>query len=298
MFASIIRFWSKGWIEKLYLDPAFHFHYAGFEFVTVPGEYTYLIFLACGISALFVALGYRYRLAAIMFFLSFTYIELMDKTTYLNHYYFISVLSFVMIWLPANSYFSLDAWRNPRKASSTVPRWTIDCIKVLLAVVYIYAGAAKLNPDWLLRAMPLAIWLPSKAGMPVIGPLLDQSWLPYFFSWAGAIYDLTIVFFLMWRPTRRYAFVAVVFFHVVTRILFPIGMFPFIMIAATTIFFSPEWHEKALQRLAGILKLPARKLQEIRSIQPSQSWKNTVAASIVGLVLIVQVMFPMRSHLF
>ena len=29
-----IRFWAKGWIEKLYIDPVFHFKYYGFEWVT------------------------------------------------------------------------------------------------------------------------------------------------------------------------------------------------------------------------------------------------------------------------
>ena len=41
---SIIRFWSRGWIEKLYLEPDFHFTYLGFSWVEPLGLYTYLIF--------------------------------------------------------------------------------------------------------------------------------------------------------------------------------------------------------------------------------------------------------------
>ena len=108
MAISIIRFWSYGWIELLYLNPEFHFKYFGFEWVKVYGNITYLIFLLCLISAIFVALGYRYKLSIVTFFLTFTYIELIDKTTYLNHYYFISSLSFLMCFLPAGKYFSLD----------------------------------------------------------------------------------------------------------------------------------------------------------------------------------------------
>ncbi|NBC58989.1 MAG: HTTM domain-containing protein, partial [Bacteroidetes bacterium] len=96
MLISIVRFWSYGWIEKLYLKPQFHFSYYGFEWVKPIGDWTYFIFIICGLSAFFVALGLKYRLSIILFFLSFTYIELMDKTTYLNHYYFISILSFLM----------------------------------------------------------------------------------------------------------------------------------------------------------------------------------------------------------
>ncbi len=52
MFLSVLRFWANGWIEKLYLEPEFHFTYYGFEWVRVPGAYTYLIFLLCAFSAL------------------------------------------------------------------------------------------------------------------------------------------------------------------------------------------------------------------------------------------------------
>ncbi|HEY9117256.1 MAG TPA: HTTM domain-containing protein, partial [Roseivirga sp.] len=107
MFFSIARFWVNGWIDKLYIQPKFFFSYYGFEWVKPLGIWTYGLFVICAFSALAVAFGYRYRLAIISFFLSFTYIELMDKTTYLNHYYFISLLSFLMIFLPAHHYFSV-----------------------------------------------------------------------------------------------------------------------------------------------------------------------------------------------
>ena len=114
MCYSLIRFWLKGWIETLYLNPSFHFSYYGFEWVKPIDEYTYLIFILCFISSFFVAIGYRYKLSIILFFLSFTYIEMMDKTTYLNHYYFISILSFIMIFLPANVGYSLDSYLNKK----------------------------------------------------------------------------------------------------------------------------------------------------------------------------------------
>ena len=109
MVFSIIRFAANGWIRKFYIDPTFHFKYFGFEFVRPLGEWTYLIFVVCGFSALAVCLGWHYRVAIISFFLSFTYIELMDKTTYLNHYYFVSVVSFLLIFIPAASQFSIDS---------------------------------------------------------------------------------------------------------------------------------------------------------------------------------------------
>src|SRR6056297_1094777 len=73
MFASIVRFWLNGWIEKLYIAPKFFFSYYGFEWVKPLGDFTYLLFILCGIAALMVAAGYKYRLAIILFFFSFTY---------------------------------------------------------------------------------------------------------------------------------------------------------------------------------------------------------------------------------
>ena len=153
MLYSVIRIWSKGWIESLYLLPSFHFSYLGFEWVKPVDNYTYLIFLVCAISSFFVAIGYKYRLSILIFFLSFTYIELMDKTTYLNHYYFVSLVSFIMLFIPCNAMFSVDAI-SIRKSYKTVPKWTIDSLKLMLGIVYFYAGITKINSD-LLIAMSL-----------------------------------------------------------------------------------------------------------------------------------------------
>jgi len=254
MLISIIRFWSYGWIDKLYIQPQFFFSYYGFDFITPIGQYTYLIFILCGLSAIFVALGFQYRVAIITFFLSFTYIELMDKTTYLNHYYFISVLSFLMIFLPANAYYSVDA-KLKGISFQKIPKWSIDAIKLLLGIVYFYAGLAKLNSDWMVKAMPLKIWLPSKYDTPLIGELMQQEWLHYAFSYTGLLYDLAIPFLLLYKRTRIFAFVLVVVFHILTRVLFPIGMFPYIMIVSTLIFFEEGFHHKILEFISKVFRM-------------------------------------------
>lgn len=251
MALSIVRFWANGWIEKLYLEPTYFFSYRYFEWVKPLGNWTYGLFALAFFTSIMAMLGWRYRLAIILFFLSFTYIELMDKTTYLNHYYFTSLLSFVLIWLPAADYFSVDA--RGRQAVS-VPRWTIDCLKVFVGVVYFYAGLAKLNSDWLLQAQPLSIWLPAKYNLPLLGDLLQQTWVHYAFAWSGAAYDLAIPFLLLWKPSRKLAFVLVIIFHVLTRVLFPIGMFPFIMIVSALIFFDAGVQEDIIKRIRNILK--------------------------------------------
>ena len=303
MLASIVRFWSYGWIDKLYVQPRFFFPYYGWEFIRPLGSFTYLIFGLCALSAVFVALGYYYRTAIVVFFLSFTYIELMDKTTYLNHYYFISALSFLMIWLPAAAYFSVDAYRRPERATQYIPRWTIDAIKLLLGIVYCYAGLAKLNSDWLLHAMPLKIWLPANYDLPLLGNLLEQTWVHYAFSWGGMLYDLSIPFLLLGSRTRPLAFGLVVIFHVLTRVLFPIGMFPYIMIVSTLIFFDARFHHRILARVARVLRIDKTVFDNGKSLlgqreTKASRWNSSLRVGIVALFFVVQLLLPFRYLLY
>lgn len=300
MLLGIVRFWAYGWIEKLYINPQFHFSYYGFEWIKPLGNFTYILFAICGMSAVFVALGYKYRIAIIVFFLSFTYIELMDKTTYLNHYYFVSVLSFLMIFLPAHRYYSLDVYAFA-KAYKRVPKWTTDSLKVLISIVYFYAGLAKINADWLLRAMPLKIWLPSKYDIPLVGNLMQQDWMPFFMSWSGMLYDLSIPFLLIWRKTRWLGFILVVVFHALTRLLFPIGIFPWVMIVSCLIFFDQAFHERILNFLNKLWKPIAHSFERskviaIEDYQPPKTRQFTII--ILSLFFLVQLILPWRYLLY
>jgi hypothetical protein len=253
MFVAIIRFWSNGWIQSLYIDPVYHFSFYGFECIKPMGAYTYLIFLVCALSALMVAAGLFFRVASVLMFLSFTYIELMDKATYLNHYYFISLVCLLLMFLPANRSFSLDVRRNRQLEAGYVPSWHVDALKLMMGIVYVYAGLAKLNSDWLLHALPLKIWLPARNDMPLIGPLFNYEPVAYIFSWLGCLYDLSIPFLLLNKRTRPFAYIAVIVFHVFTAMLFPIGMFPHIMIVVSLIFFSARFHQNILDRISALL---------------------------------------------
>jgi hypothetical protein len=285
---SIIRFVAYGWVEKLYLTPTFHFTYLGLSWAKPLGPLTYVIFLVCFISAAGVALGYRYKLSAITLFLSFTYIEAMDKTTYLNHYYFISVVSLLLCFLPANADFSLDV-KQRRVCRQYVPVWSILSLKMFVGIVYFYAGLAKLNTDWLFEAQPLSIWLSTKTDIPIIGNLFEYPWLHYLFSWGGAFYDLSIPFLLLNKRTRNIAFLLVIAFHIMTRILFPIGMFPWIMIAAATVFFASD-------TLKNILTKTFAFLSSKESINDMS--RHSFSKILVGVLIISQIVLPWRYLMY
>lgn len=297
LFGSIVRFWSKGWIAELYVKPRYFFPFYGFTFVEPLGEYTYALFAVCGLSALLVAIGLFYRVAIIGLFLSFTYIELIDKSTYLNHYYFTSMVCLLLIFLPAHACFSVDAYRCRRLLANQIPAWCPDSLKLFVALLYVCAGIAKLNSDWLLNALPLRIWLPAHNDLPAIGFLFNYTWIPYVFSWFGCLYDLSIPFLLWHRPTRPWAYAAVVVFHGLTALLFPIGMFPYIMIVTALIFFSPGFHLAIIRKLSHWLAIPPTFLlvQRRYTFRPVA---RKIGLGLVAIFFVVQLLLPFRYLLY
>lgn len=254
LFLSTLRFLLKGWVHQLYVVPKFFFPYYGLDWIKPLGETgMHLVFVIMLIASFGIIVGLFYRFFASVFFLLFTYVELIDKTNYLNHYYFVSLVSFIIIFLPAANYFSLDvSWRR-KAASKQVPVFFEWLIKSQLFLVYFFAGLAKLNYDWLIEAQPLKIWLPAFSHFPIIGTFMESATTAYVFCWFGCVYDLCIGFLLFNRRTVSIAYVFVVVFHLATALFFNIGMFPYIMISITSIFFKVETHERMLNGLSRIL---------------------------------------------
>ncbi len=298
MLISTLRFIALGWIEAHYIAPKFHFKYYGFEWVEVISpEFIYFVHIVMIISSLGVIFGGFYRISAALLFLSFTYTELIDLTYYLNHYYFVSIICFLLILVPANACFSVDSWRNPNLQRLKVPAWTIWIFQFQLAIVYIYAGIAKINHTWLIEAMPLKIWLPANDKFPLIGWIFTLKITPYLFSWIGMLYDCSIVFFLLWRKTRLMAYIVVVIFHILTGLLFQIGVFPLVMISSTLIFFSEKWHEKLITKLITWFHFPIHSQDNFD--------KNTTIKAIPTFIKLIlylhipfQLLFPFRYLLY
>jgi hypothetical protein len=299
MLISTIRFILKGWIAAFYIKPKFHFTFYGFDWIKPLGATgMYILFALLTLTAILVTIGLFYRLSIITFFLCFTYVELIDKTTYLNHYYFISVMAFLMILVPANRYFAIDLLRKPALAVTRVPAWTINIFKLQLLLVYLFAGISKLNYDWLIAAMPLKIWLPANSQMPIIGGLLSQTWVAYVFSWFGAIFDLFIGFLLLIPATRKPAYLMVIVFHLVTGWLFKIGMFPYIMIFVTIIFFSENTHIRIIRFLKTIISKPGTTQSTPGTTYQIRTAKTNIIYAILLLHFTIQLLLPFRYLLY
>lgn len=288
MCFSMFRFLYNGWIEDCYTNPNFHFTYQFFSWVR-PFDISimYAIVIICAVSALLIGLGFLYRVATLVFFFTFTYLELIEKSWYLNHYYFVSLVAFLLILVPANRNFSVDAKLLPNIRLYKVPNWTVDIFKLQLVTVYFFGGVAKLKLDWLFNAQPLSIWLKARTDIPLIGQLFEYNITPYLFSWSGMLYDLIIPFLLWTKKTRPIAYFFVVIFHVLTHILFNIGMFPWVMIFGSLIFITQqEW-----KSIFSFIKF------ETPKTKPTTSFKTSkLVIPFLVVYFTFQMLFPLRHH--
>jgi hypothetical protein len=206
-----------------------------------------------GLLALGILLGLHYRVCTVLFWLAFTYQFLLDKALYQNHYYLISLISFLLIFLPAHRSASLDVWLRPQLRWETVPAWTLWLLRFQIGVPYFYGGIAKLNPDWL-RCEPMRQGMaePHRVGIPLIGQFFTQEWMVVLFSYGGLLLDLCIVPLLLWKRTRLAAFCFALMFHMLNATMFNIGIFPWFMILATLVFFSPDWPGRLVRNVARV----------------------------------------------
>ncbi|WP_001208360.1 HTTM domain-containing protein, partial [Leptospira interrogans] len=103
LFILAFRYFSNGWISKYFLDPSFHFKFYGLSWIAVfPAWILYSLFVSLLFLAVFISLGIFYRISVLCFFLIFSYINLLEVAVYLNHYYLVCLLLFLLIWIPAD----------------------------------------------------------------------------------------------------------------------------------------------------------------------------------------------------
>ena len=299
---SALRFLAFGWVDFFFVQPDFRFTYWGFGWVPrLSGPWLHALFVALAVLGLCVALGLFYRVATALLFVTFTYVQLLDVTTYLNHYYLVCMLAGLLCFVPAHRAFSLDAWRKPGLRQEWLPAWCTYLLRFQVGVVYVFAGLAKLTTDWLLHAQPLQIWLSARTSLPVVGPFLEQPWVAYSAAWAGFLFDTTIVLFLLTRRLRPLAYVVVLGFHAATLALFPIGMFPVIMVTAALVFFDPAWPRRLVARLRALVR---REPRTVSPVAPPASglaqpgWKGRLLLGAAVAYGVFQVAFPLRTHLY
>ncbi len=269
-----------------YLEPGFRFSYAFFEWLRpLPEPYFRALLILMVAAGIGIAVGILYRTCVLVFLLGFSYVFLLDKAYYNNHYYAIILLCFLMLFTSATRWGSLA--QRLRPSAPFVPNWNLFILRAQFFIIYFYGGLAKLNADWL-QGEPMRRWLLKAADLPLLGPMMTTDWAPYFFSWGGLAFDLSIGFLLWWRKTRFAAFLVVLFFNLTNSVLFQIGVFPFLMIAAATLFDEPDWPRKFL----GLKPANAAEAPAAAKIRGPR-----LTLALIGLYFALQILVPFRHFL-
>jgi hypothetical protein len=299
MLWEVYRYFDHDWIRRYYIEPDFFFKYYGFGWVRPwPGIGMYLHFLALGLLAIFITVGLWYRISIVLFFVGFTYVFLLDQANYLNHFYFVSLMSFLMIFVPAHRAASIDAWRRPALRAEVVAVWSLWLLRAQVAILYFYAGVAKINTDFL-RGEPMRMWLADRSNMSFfgdhlpVGRLFTQEWVVYLFSYGGLLFDLLVAPALLWKRTRMIAFAFALAFHLMNVKLFSIGIFPWFSIAATLLFFSPDWPRRIFNWPRSTALLPPLQRGESRG-----GSRPRVVITFMAVYLAVQALVPLRHFLY
>ena len=275
-----------GWVEKTLIEPKFTFNFIGFEFLQpLPGEWMVVYYIIMGAVGLAIMLGFQYRLSSLIFFLMWTSVYLMQKTHYNNHYYLMMILGFLMILVPANRFKSLDVRLGYVNEKLTCPRWTIWIFLLLVGLVYVTASLNKIHADWL-EARPLKVWFLYKSDYFLIGPLLAKEWFAYIISYGGVVYDGLIFFILLHPKTRNIGFVLSLVFNLFNSVVFQIGIFPYMMIAFSFMFYPGERLRKWFFRKSG----NPSKLQ----IRPMPQFQYYLFL----IFFLVNILLPLRHHLY
>ncbi|QPJ62412.1 MAG: HTTM domain-containing protein [Candidatus Nitronauta litoralis] len=279
-------------IEGYYIDPPVHFTYPLFGFVkALPGDWMFLPFVVMGVTSFLIALGLFYLPATIIFFLTYTYIFLIDSTQYNNHYYFICLLGLILCTIKANACFSVDGKLKPEIHTNRVPYWQLYILQFQIVVVYFYGGIAKLNPDWL-QGEPLRHWLEPEMFFLIEGWLTHEMWV-YFLSYGGLFFDLLIGFGLLYSKTRVISVLLVLIFNLSNAFIFSIGVFPFLMIGTTVLFLNPEKVRAWLQKWDFIKGRKNKKIKADLLVNPSLP-----VCLFLGVYCAVQLLLPFRHWLY
>ncbi len=309
-FADVTNQWIYYQLIKKSFQPEnFQFKYFWFEWVRSFSEpWMSLGFIILTIAAVFIVLGKWYRVSTTVFAVGFTWLFLLEKAHYLNHGYLFCWISWIMIFLPAHRAFSADVLKRPTIRLKTIPFWSMAIMPFLMGVVYFYGGIAKINSDWL-RAMPLKNWLAAKADMPLLGGLWAQEWVAWFMSYSGMLFDLLIPFLLLWRRTRWFGLAMVLFFHSTNHILFNIGIFPFLSLVLSLMFFPPDFPRRVISffktKFDWVLKLENwwnRKLGSVNAPAPgilsNTPFQRKWTTAALALIVIFHLAYPFRHQYF
>lgn len=277
------QFYKFYGISESFAQIPFHMTYDLFHWIRpMEGLPAQLFYGVAFLSAVAMALGIFYRIAALLTFVGLLYSFLLDKTIYNNHYYLFVLIAGLLLMTDAHKGLS---WSNPRH-STFIPSWQLWLIQFQVSIVYFFGAINKMNYDWLVMAEPIYHWLPD-----MVGEWIEHTdkwkWdaLAYGFSYGGLLLDLAAGFLVFLRGKLKYGvMVFMVLFSAMNSMLFNIGYFPVFLLGSLLLFID----------LAHLKRL----LPFVRSGEPNEERGNkTLSLAFLSVYIAFQILMPLRHHL-
>jgi len=239
VFVAIRMGWyfAVDFYDFLALSP-FTAPYWGFYWLPNVGVWVDAV-LAVGFAAgLGLALGIFARWAAILVVLTLGYVFFIDVATWGNLDYFFIWLAILFAISPHDGRLSYDVRRGARPRITETQTWAHLAPRILVFVLYFFAGLIKLNGDWLsgdVFAVFVAQDLPAS-----VASIFTTTPLGVAMAISGAAFDLFIVPLFMVRTTRKLAVAALVVFHTTNFFLLDIYFVAPMMLLITLVLFLPD----------------------------------------------------------
>jgi uncharacterized membrane protein YphA (DoxX/SURF4 family) len=287
MVYEISFFQSAQFVEIGILAPFGTFEYDFFEWVQpLSLSSMKLVMFLLFVSAVCITLGLLFRPAAIIFTILFTYLLFLGKGHYNNHFYLFCLIPFYLIFTKADRNFSLRSFKKNPDVSRDIPYWNYQVLRLQLFIAYFYGGLSKLNSDWMNCKEPINTIV--RLNFP--DSILSSDFMVNFLNYGGVFFDLGIGFLLLFRKTRWFAFFGVITFNLLNGLVLfdDIGIFPFVMIFATIVFFDPE--EEWIQKLKSVF-ISGTYRDEKKERQFS---KMGAALTFLSVFLFLQLLIPLR----
>ncbi len=284
MVWKAIELWAK--IETYYLHTHL-FPYEHLEFIApFPEPWIQTVFATMAISAAFLSIGLLYRLAALLLFLSYGYVFLLDQTTYTDYDYLCLIFCAFFLVTRAHAAISIDLLIREGRFFSRVPHWHQLIFRTQMFIVYFYAGMAKFSSDWF-HGEPTREILRNKIHDLPFAEILSSEAAIGIFSYGAVLFDLSIGFLLLNRRTRLVGVAVLCSFQWIYYWTFPGSAFPLLAVGAAILFFSPDAPRKILEAIVG----PDAASKDIHFMR-----RGTVIALIV-LGVSLQILTPLRHFL-
>lgn len=282
------------WVKDTVVDPSFSFTFIGFEFLLpLLGQFMYWHFILMGCLGLMIAFGWYYRINSVLFALFWSVSYFIQKTNYNNHYYLIFLISWIMTIVPAHQFCSLDVKQNRVKEQHDISYWVILIFIIQVAFVYFYASLAKLYPDWLNGKFVSIImnhssdWFKNHLKIDWIIQLFKNHRFHLFIAYSGIVFDLLILPAILWKKTRKWAFIFAIFFHLFNSATLHIGIFPYFALSLSVFCFDRKTIQQRFFKNKTFI--------EDYNIQKFSSKQKSLAV-LLSIYMIIQLLLPIRHY--